>query len=286
MRCEAVGCGGVDDEQPRAATSQPSPQSPPLPPFPCSSLLLLCHCSLPSLPLPSFAMATPSVEVKCLDTFAYYPVRPTRQDEAKPGPAKRCAVLCSAALQRTATSQIDQTESVQRNDTSALLLLDRALAHHHRSAPLDRPPSTGSLSLLLQAFLKDYNNVDQVLVGYPNAWKADEWVLLENVRNAAPEFDPASFNPVAGDVVEAQAKSSDDEPYSWWKATVKTVRGEFYMISYSSWEDEFNEILERDMLRPFNKKSDQTDRRTPLDARAGAVSKLVIPICTCSRQSC
>jgi len=131
-------------------------------------------------------------------------------------------------------------------------------------------------SLLLQAFLKDYNNVDQVLVGYPNAWKADEWVLLENVRNAAPEFDPASFNPVAGDVVEAQAKSSDDEPYSWWKATVKTVRGEFYMISYSSWEDEFNEILERDMLRPFNKKSDQTDRRTPLDARAGAVSKLVI----------
>ena len=25
----------------------------------------------------------------------------------------------------------------------------------------------------------------------------------------------------------------------------KTVRGEFYMISYSSWEDEFNEILEK-----------------------------------------
>ena len=127
--------------------------------------------------------------------------------------------------------------------------------------------------------------MDQVLVGYPNAWKADEWVLLENVRNAAPEFDPASFNPVAGDVVEAQAKSSDDEPYSWWKATVKTVRGEFYMISYSSWEDEFNEILERDMLRPFNKKSDQTVARLWAPALALCQS-WSFPLCTCARQSC
>jgi hypothetical protein len=79
-------------------------------------------------------------------------------------------------------------------------------------------------------------------VGYPNAWKKDEWVLLENVRNAAEEFDPKTFTPVAGDVVEAQARSSDDEPFSWWRATIRTVRGEFYMISYQSWEDEFNEV--------------------------------------------
>ena len=95
-----------------------------------------------------------------------------------------------------------------------------------------------------------------MLVGYPNAWKSDEWVFLENVRNAPSQAtDPATFVPVAGDIVEAQAKSSDDEPYSWWKATVKSVRGAYHMISYNSWEDEFNEILEKDMLRPFNKKS-------------------------------
>lgn len=121
-------------------------------------------------------MAAPSVEVKCLDTFAYYP-----------------------------------------------------------------------------AYLRDYDNATSVLVSYPNGWKKDEWVQLENVRNAAAPYDAAAFSPAAGDVVEAQAKSSDDEPYSWWKATVRTVRGEFYMISYSSWEDEFNEILEKDMLRPFNR---------------------------------
>ena len=67
-------------------------------------------------------------------------------------------------------------------------------------------------------------------------------MLLENVRNAAEEFDPKTFTPVAGDVVEAQARSSDDEPFSWWRATIRTVRGEFYMISYQSWEDEFNEV--------------------------------------------
>lgn len=48
--------------------------------------------------------------------------------------------------------------------------------------------------------------------------------------------DPASFQPVAGDVVEAQVTRSVKKPHSWWKATIKAVRGEFYMISYSSCE--------------------------------------------------
>jgi hypothetical protein len=78
-------------------------------------------------------MASPSVEVKCLDTFAYYP-----------------------------------------------------------------------------AFLRDYNaQAGQLLVAYPNAWKKEEWVKLEDVRNAPPQFDPATFNPQAGDIVEAQAKVRD-----------------------------------------------------------------------------
>jgi hypothetical protein len=55
---------------------------------------------------------------------------------------------------------------------------------------------------------------------------------------------PCSRSPVALSL-GVGSQSSDDEPYSFWKATVKTVRGEFYMISYSSWEDEFNEILEK-----------------------------------------
>lgn len=119
------------------------------------------------------------------------------------------------------------------------------------------------------AFLRDYDGSSQVLVSYPNAWKNDEWVLLENVRNGPAEFDPASFNPQVGDCIEVQAKSSDDEPYSWWKATVKSVRGEFYMISYSCWEDEYNEILEKEMLRPFNKNP---------SLKAADIRKLELPL--------
>lgn len=57
------------------------------------------------------------------------------------------------------------------------------------------------------AFLRDYNAATgQVLVAYPNAWKKDEWVKIEDVRNAPPQFDPTTFAPQAGDIVEAQAK--------------------------------------------------------------------------------
>jgi hypothetical protein len=104
--------------------------------------------------------------------------------------------------------------------------------------------------------VKDYDpKSNTLLIEYENQWKSDEWFSLDNVRPAAPSFDFSSFAPSAGQQIEAKAKSSDEEPYSWWKASIKTVKGEFYLISYSSWEDEFNEILEKEMLRPLNQSS-------------------------------
>jgi len=119
------------------------------------------------------------------------------------------------------------------------------------------------------AHLKDYDGTSQVLISYPGGWKSDEWVTLDRVRLAAQPHDPATFNPTQGETVEAQAKSNDDEPYSWWQATVKAVKGAWYLIAYTSWEDAYNEVLDKEMLRPENK-------NPPL--RAADLHRLELPL--------
>lgn len=105
------------------------------------------------------------------------------------------------------------------------------------------------------ATLKEYDPVQQkVLVSFENGWKADEYVPLNVVRPAAAPHNPAEFRPVVNDKVEVMAKSSENEPYSFWPAVVKNVRGDFYFISYIAF-DEASEILEKDMLRPVNSAS-------------------------------
>lgn len=81
--------------------------------------------------------------------------------------------------------------------------------------------------------------------------------------------------------MQAKAKSQDTEPFSWWSSRVKSIRGEvcvifvmvcclstcvtvsivsfgapsqFYLISYTDWGDTYNEIVEKDVLRPMNPK--------------------------------
>jgi hypothetical protein len=102
------------------------------------------------------------------------------------------------------------------------------------------------------AYVIDVDSNSNIFIGYENNWRPAEWVAPDDVRFSPASFDPAAFSPQRGELVEVLAKSSDEEPYSWWGATIKNVKGEFYMIAYQSWEDDFNEILEKDMLRPYN----------------------------------
>lgn len=91
------------------------------------------------------------------------------------------------------------------------------------------------------------------MIGYENNWRADEWVSPSIVRHMGDAFDPTTFSPQVGDRVDAKAKSNEDEPYSWWNAEVMTVRGEFYLIKYSDWDEGYNEIVEIELLRPQNR---------------------------------
>jgi len=102
------------------------------------------------------------------------------------------------------------------------------------------------------AFAKDVKE-GYVLVSFENNWKPDVLVPLEHVRKAPIPFNPATFQLREGDIVEAMAKSADNEPFSWWRATVKTVKGDFIYVSFGGWGPEHDQLLEKEQLRPLNK---------------------------------
>lgn len=66
------------------------------------------------------------------------------------------------------------------------------------------------------------------------------------------------------------AKSHEDEPFSWWRAKVKTIKADFYLINYADWDDTYNEIVEKEFLRPPNP-------NPPLDAKDLTKKELAMP---------
>lgn len=127
---------------------------------------------------------------------------------------------------------------------------------------------------------------DDVLVAYDGGWHRDSWLPIGSLRPSLPPYNGAQFNPIPGEVVEVKAKSAENEPYSWWRGSVKTVRPNpaiavtpdslgtqanqlIYEISYAGWESEFTEVLEKEMLRPFNKQ---------LCFTVGSIEKLSLPL--------
>lgn len=101
-----------------------------------------------------------------------------------------------------------------------------------------------------KGYIKDFDG-KKVLLCYENNWKAEEFVDPRSVRQSFVA-DAHTFFPNVGDAVEALAKSHESEPFSWWNARVKTVKGDFYVISYADWGDAHNEVVEKAVLRPVN----------------------------------
>ena len=50
------------------------------------------------------------------------------------------------------------------------------------------------------------------------------------------------------------AKSGDEEPYAWWHARIKMMKGEFAVVEYIGWESTYSEIVQIDRVRSVNTK--------------------------------
>jgi len=118
-----------------------------------------------------------------------------------------------------------------------------------------------------QGYVVDYDQeTNKFHVCYENGWKPDERVNPSDIRPIAfnqwsmstskddPEKWRDEWHPKEGEKVEAKAKSEENEPFGWWPCFIRCVKGEFFLINFEGWNDTHNEILGKEMLRPFNNK--------------------------------
>lgn len=52
--------------------------------------------------------------------------------------------------------------------------------------------------------------------------------------------------------VEVLSRAHDIEEYGWWLATIKMMKGEFAVVVYSGWDNNYTEIVSLDRLRLKN----------------------------------
>lgn len=62
--------------------------------------------------------------------------------------------------------------------------------------------------------------------------------------------------PTQGEVVEARVKAAEEEPFSWWEATVTQIKGGFCKVRYVGWEQAHDDVVELEALRPSPPASD------------------------------
>jgi len=94
---------------------------------------------------------------------------------------------------------------------------------------------------------------DFAVVKYPEQsgiWKGDEVVQLRRVRGpSVPSSDPLK----PGEAVEVLTSSSDDEPFSWWGASVLGVMpNDAVVVAYQGWDEDYNDIFDIAMVRRAN----------------------------------
>lgn len=88
------------------------------------------------------------------------------------------------------------------------------------------------------------------IVKYPDNWKDDEAIELHRVRG--PSI-PAAGPLKPGEAVEVITSSSDDEPFSWWGASVLAVMpNDAVVVAYEDWGDDYNDIFDLSMVRRAN----------------------------------
>lgn len=67
--------------------------------------------------------------------------------------------------------------------------------------------------------------------------------------------------------MEVLCKVSEDEPCSWWLGRVKSQRGEYFHVSYLGWDTKYDEVVERERIRPAMS-VDEEGRRVEPKTRA------------------
>jgi len=83
----------------------------------------------------------------------------------------------------------------------------------------------------------------------PQNCSLTERVSLQRVRFPPPEADGTVDDLKEGDDVEVFSKASEEDANGWWEATIKMIKGDFYVVAYKNTETTINEIVQKERLR-------------------------------------
>ncbi|XP_076258245.1 synaptic functional regulator FMR1 isoform X2 [Rhynchophorus ferrugineus] len=91
---------------------------------------------------------------------------------------------------------------------------------------------------------------DGVLVHFEDEWQPDSKFAYEQVR--LPPNPETKIEYTENMEVEVFSRSNNQEGYGWWKARIKMMKGDFYVLEYLGWESTYTEIVSNDRLRQKN----------------------------------
>lgn len=90
---------------------------------------------------------------------------------------------------------------------------------------------------------------DGVRIAFENDWQEESKFLFSQVR-----LPPADVVTTFSEMMEVEvySRSNENEACGWWKAVIKMMKGEFFVVEYLGWDNSYTEIVSADRLRVKN----------------------------------
>lgn len=90
---------------------------------------------------------------------------------------------------------------------------------------------------------------DGVRVSFENDWQEESKFLFSQVR-----LPPADVVTTFSEMMEVEvfSRSNENEACGWWRAVIKMMKGDFFVVEYLGWDNSYTEIVSADRLRVKN----------------------------------
>lgn len=90
---------------------------------------------------------------------------------------------------------------------------------------------------------------DGVRVAFENDWQEESKFLFNQVR-----LPPADVVTTFSEMMEVEvfSRSNENEACGWWRAVIKMMKGDFFVVEYLGWDNSYTEIVSADRLRVKN----------------------------------
>nr|XP_018896038.1 PREDICTED: fragile X mental retardation syndrome-related protein 1 isoform X1 [Bemisia tabaci] len=91
---------------------------------------------------------------------------------------------------------------------------------------------------------------DGVSLAFENDWQPESMFPFSQVRLPPPKDQKKEF--AETQEVEVYSQGYDQEPSGWWRAVVRVIKDELYVVNYLDWDTSYTEIVPIERLRPKN----------------------------------